>query len=80
MAELTENELDALFTAHALAAKDCGFVPKPEMLPECERLREDGWLERRMLDNGDASYWWTRGAEMALDLNTLNQSVEDRQN
>jgi hypothetical protein len=51
-----------------LAAQDCGFVPKPEMLPECERLREAGWLERRMLDNGDASYWWTREAETALDM------------
>jgi len=80
MADLTADELDALFTAYALAAKDCGFVPKPEMLPECERLREQGWLERRMLDNGHASYWWTREAELALDLNALNQSVEGRQN
>jgi hypothetical protein len=80
MAELTENELDALFTAHALAARECGFVPKPELLPECERLREQGWLERRMLDNGDASYWWTREAEMALDLNAVVASSRGREN
>jgi hypothetical protein len=50
------------------------------MLPECERLREVGWLERRMLDNGDASYWWTREAEMALDLNAVVASTRGREN
>jgi hypothetical protein len=31
-------------------------------------LAEGGWLERRVEDNGDTSWWWTPAAETALNL------------
>ena len=39
-----------------------------------------GWLERRMLDAGDASDRWTPRAETALDVNALRESVRGREN
>ena len=49
--------------------------------PDAERLCEAGWLERRTVDaTGDTCWFWTAEAEMALDLNGLTESVEDREN
>ena len=78
--EFTELEAGILVDAWALAREGKGQVLEPWALPEAVRLREAGWLERRMLDNGHASWWWTAAAETALDLNSLTESVEGRQN
>ena len=42
------------------------------------QLCEQGWLERRFHD-GQMAYWWTRAAEMALDLNQLVESGQGRE-
>ena len=76
----TDAELEILFKAWALHARDSGVKPQPWDLPECENLRHAGWLERRRLDDGPARYHWTPQAEMALDINGLTESVKERQN
>jgi hypothetical protein len=79
--EFTESELEILFNAWALHARDRVFVPTPEALPDCHRLNEAGWRERRRVDaTDDVAYRWTPQAEMALDVNGLTQSVQERQN
>lgn len=78
--QFTDTQLEVLFNAWALNTRESGFVPSDEALDDCEQLREAGWLTRRMLDNGDASYWWTPQAELALDLHDLTKDVDARQN
>jgi hypothetical protein len=67
--DLTDTQLDALFTAKALAPK--GFVPVEEVVPELEQLVEATWLRTEEQDNGDLSFYWTQQAETALDLSNL---------
>ena len=44
-------------------------MPTPDAVPDCDRLTEAGWLERRTVDaNGDTAFRWTRQAELALDV------------
>jgi len=78
--EFSALEGEILVNAWALAHDGRGQVVEPWALPEAVRLSEAGWLERRMLPNGHASWWWTEQAETALDLNALKQSVEGRHN
>ena len=79
--DFTDTELEILFNAWALHAKDRVFVPTPEALPDCHRLNEAGWLERRRVDaTGDIAFRWTSRGETALDVSELVQSVEERQN
>ena len=67
--EFTETQLEALFTAKALAPK--GFVPVEDAVPELEQLVEATWLRTEQQDNGDLSFYWTQQAETALDLSNL---------
>lgn len=79
MTEFTTEQLELLFNAWALHARDRGFVPTDAAIEDCEQLVESGFLEARTLDNGDVSYWWTTRAELALDVNQLT-NVEGREN
>ena len=67
--DLTGTQLEALFTAKALAPK--GFVPVEEAVPELEQLVEATWLMTEEQDNGDVSFYWTQQAKTALDLSDL---------
>ena len=78
--DFTDTQAEILVNAWALARAGRGQVVEPWALPEAVRLCEAGWLERRMLDNGHASWWWTEQAETALDLNALSESVQGREN
>ena len=41
---------------------------------DAQQLCDAGWLERRTVDaNGDTAWFWTAGAEMALDVNALRR-------
>jgi len=71
--EFTDLEAGILVNAGVLARDGKGQVVEPWALPEAVRLQEAGWLERRMLDNGDASWWWTPEAETALDMQALRR-------
>jgi hypothetical protein len=81
MSRFNETHRQILFAAWALHARDKAFVPAPDLFPECDRLVEAGWLERRIVDaNGDIAFRWTRQAELALDINALTAPVEGQQN
>ena len=51
----------------ACAIRHPGFPPKPEYLPDCERLVERGWLDRKLID-GHVTFWLSRRGEAALEL------------
>jgi hypothetical protein len=81
MTDFTETEQEILVSAWALHARDKAFVPVPDVLPDCDRLSEAGWLEPRTVDaTGAAAFRWTKQAETALDINNLTDSVKERQN
>jgi hypothetical protein len=78
--EFTDTQAEILVNAWLLAREGKGQVLEDWAEPDAERLREAAWLEQRTEPDGPSSWWWTPEAEAALDLNTLKQSVEDRQN
>ena len=79
--EFTDTEQEILVNAWLLAREGKGQVVADWAMPDAERLSTAGWLERRTVDaTGDTCWFWTREAEMALDVNALNQTVEGRQN
>jgi hypothetical protein len=79
--DFTETEQEILVNAWLLAREGKGQVLEDWAEPDAQELADAGWLERRTVDaNGDTAWFWTREAEMALDVNALNQSVEGRQN
>ena len=69
---MTDNE--KRLTAFAVAAhlEDAGISVVAEDLPDAERLREQGWLERRMDDDGEPVYSLTAVGETAMALNALS--------
>jgi DNA-binding PadR family transcriptional regulator len=67
---LTHDETRAAAYAIALHLEDRAFVPHDEFLPTCERLRERGWLSRRM-DDGEPVYELTQSGRVALELHRL---------
>ena len=73
MTEFTETQQEILVNAWLLAREEKGQVVENWALPDAVELAEAGWLERRTLDNGDASWWWTPQAETALDVNALRR-------
>ncbi len=77
---MTDDERELLLNAWALAGEDKAFVPQPWALPDAERLREAGWLRRRLLPNSDPAYSLTAQAEQALDLAALQCDAEQRTN
>jgi hypothetical protein len=60
---LTDEETRVAAYAFALHLDDKGFVPTDSYLPECERLRERGWLARR-IDGGEPVYDLTPGGRL----------------
>jgi hypothetical protein len=54
--EPTEDEMEVVFAAWVLAARNKSYVPTPEYLPAAESMRTRGWLTSRVLDNGDTAY------------------------
>jgi hypothetical protein len=67
---LTDEETRVAAYAFALHLDDKGFVPTDSYLPECERLRERGWLTRR-IDGGEPVYDLTPGGRLAMELHRL---------
>lgn len=66
MAPLTEDEKGLV----ACAIRHPGFPPKPEYLPDCERLVGRGWLDRKMI-RGKATYWLSQRGVTALEVDGL---------
>ena len=64
MEQFTQDELGLI----ACAIRHPGFPPKPEYLPDCERLVSRGWLERRLTEEHATFYLSAQGAK-ALELN-----------
>ena len=79
--DFTETEQEILVNAWLLARDGKGQVLEDWAEPEAQELANAGWLERRTVaDTDDVAFFWTREAEMALDIHALNQSAEGRQN
>jgi hypothetical protein len=68
--QFTKRELEMLFTAWALHRYGKAFRPADVYVPECYRLSERGWLERRW-HGDDVVFRWSQHAETTLDLNLL---------
>jgi hypothetical protein len=76
----TENELtDDQMGLVACAIRHPGFPPKPEYLPDCVRLVERGWLDRRMLE-GYATFWLAAEGAKALEVDALTTLDSASQN
>jgi hypothetical protein len=75
--ELTETQRGILFNAWALAQDGKGQVLEDWAWPFADQLRRRGWLEARTEDNGATSWWWTREAETALQVDALSDYVSE---
>jgi hypothetical protein len=64
-----------LYNAWLLARAGKGQVLEWWAFPAADQLRRAGWLEARTEDNGDTSWWWTRQAELALDIDALTDTA-----
>jgi hypothetical protein len=69
--ELTETQKEILFNAWALAREGKGQVLEDWAYPFAHQLHLNGWLDMRTEPDGATSWWWTREAETALDLDAL---------
>ena len=80
--ECSEIQQDILVRAWLLDRDGSkGQVLEEWAMADAQRLVDAGWLDARYVDNtDDVASFWTREAEMALDVSALNQSVEGRQN
>ena len=78
--DFTERQLDLLYSAWVLSHDDKGLVPADSATPDAEELADHNWLERRPLENGDVSYFWTHWAETALGLVGLTTNAHERTN
>ena len=79
--DFTETQQDILVRAWLLAREGKGQVLEDWAETDAQRLSDAGWLEQRTVDaSGDTAWFWTREAEMALDVSALNESVEGRDN
>ena len=78
--DFTELHQEIAGNAYLLSLEGKGQVLEPYAYPAAHELAEQGWLERRLEDSGDMSWWWTPAAETALDVNALLQSVNGRAN
>jgi hypothetical protein len=78
--DLTDEQLEVACDAWICAQHGRGLVVDIDHFVAAHELCEHGWLERRF--HGDEmAYWWTRNAEMALDVNALMDSgVRGREN
>lgn len=77
--DLTDQHFEVAYDAWICAQHGRGVIPDLDHFVAAHELCEHGWLERRF--HGDEmAYWWSAGAEMALDLGALMQSTEGREN
>jgi hypothetical protein len=72
--EFTNDELELLTLAWALAQEGRRFCPEDAYIPECHRLNGRGWLTREWYGD-DLVYGWSPQAEAALDINQLVASA-----
>lgn len=75
----TETQQEILVNAYLLARRGHGQVVTDEAVPAAHELAEQGWLERYFRD-GQLCWRWTPAAEHALDVNSLLQAADGRQN
>jgi hypothetical protein len=72
--KFSDTQAEILVNCWLLAREGKGQVVEDWATPDAEELGEAGWLERRTVDaTGDTAWFWTREAEMALDLNGLRR-------
>jgi hypothetical protein len=71
--DFTDDQLEVLASAYLLRLTGRGFNPQPAYLPECEQLREAGYLARRMNARGHAVYTFTDEALVAQELSDLTR-------
>jgi hypothetical protein len=73
--EFTDTQAEILVNAWLLAREGKGKVLADWAEPDAQQLCDAGWLERRTVDaTGDVCWFWTREAEMALDMNGLGRA------
>ena len=77
--EFTPDHFEILFRARMLGT-DRGQVLDAWLYPEAHALTEQGWLRRQFEQNGDVSWWLTPEGDTSLDLASLTQCVEGREN
>jgi hypothetical protein len=75
----TEDELRVLFDAWVVHQDGEAFAPQDVFLPECHRLAEAGWLERRM-HGDDVVFRWSDQAEAALNLSAAMTTAKESVN
>ncbi|MGN6169320.1 MAG: hypothetical protein ACTHQQ_14305 [Solirubrobacteraceae bacterium] len=85
--EFAETQLELLHACWALGAgrwalgaRGGGVVIADDIYPEAHAPAEAGWLERRIEDDGEMSWWWTRRGETALGLCGLVESMRQGMN
>jgi len=72
---------DLLVGAWAASQDGNGLVIEPWAYPDAEELVEQGWLEQRVEDaTGEPCWFWTRRADLALNISDLMHSHEGRDN
>jgi hypothetical protein len=72
--DFSDTQAEILGNAYWLAREGKGQVVQPECLPDAHELYEAGWLDRKIEENGDISWWWSLQAEGALRLRALMDS------
>jgi hypothetical protein len=76
---LTEDECEIAFGLWLIRMAGLAGVLRPEFYPAAHELHERGWLSRRF--EGDDVIWeFTDAGVLALNLNSLMQSAEGREN
>ena len=78
--QFTAAQQEILYNAWLLARDGNGQVLNDDAIPDAGELEAQGWLESRVVGNGDRSWWWTPRAETALDTSALVQGTEGREN
>jgi hypothetical protein len=78
--EFSELQPEILGNAALLSSEGRGMVLEDFALAAARALEEHGWLESRAEPNGDLSWWWSRRAETALDVNAVIESSDGREN
>jgi hypothetical protein len=75
--ELTETQKEILFDAWALAREGKGQVVEDWAWPFAHQLHLKGWLDMRTEPDGATSWWWTKQAETALQVDALSDYVSE---
>jgi hypothetical protein len=76
---LTDAECELLFHAWALHARGKALAPDADQLGDCDALAQRGWLTRRVA-NDTITFSWSDRAEASLQLASIHNDAEMRQN